>query len=134
MVYQYFYKNNDCQANTADDPNCICWHDEGTGPLHYKRHDDPDASVKNWRNMTLKIGDRVRIKSVDEIKKTLNHGYNHSCSFPEQMHKYCNTVDVIVRTTFIGNFNVSSSDFAWSEHWLEPVNTIILDDDLFTIN
>jgi len=31
-TYQYFYKNNECSAPSAEDKSCICWHDEGTGP------------------------------------------------------------------------------------------------------
>lgn len=30
---QYFYKNNACQAADSADSDCICWHDEGAGPL-----------------------------------------------------------------------------------------------------
>jgi hypothetical protein len=33
MTRQYYYKVNDCKATDARDPDCICWHDEGTGPL-----------------------------------------------------------------------------------------------------
>jgi len=39
---QYFYRNNGCQAISADDPDCICWRDEGTGPLK-------DYTPKDWR-------------------------------------------------------------------------------------
>ncbi len=42
---QYYYSNEDCTACSMDDPNCICWHDEGTGPLA----NDP-ASVMTWRD------------------------------------------------------------------------------------
>ncbi len=28
---QYFYKQDGCKAIDAKDPQCICWHDEGTG-------------------------------------------------------------------------------------------------------
>lgn len=30
---QYYYKMNDCKALHATDAECICWHDEGTGPF-----------------------------------------------------------------------------------------------------
>lgn len=29
---QYYYKDNGCPAAGANDGDCICWHDEGTGP------------------------------------------------------------------------------------------------------
>ena len=45
---QYYYKDNSCQAFTAQDADCICWHDEGTGPFPNERPDDPDT-LKEWR-------------------------------------------------------------------------------------
>lgn len=41
---QYFYKVFDCKARDADEPGCICWHDEGTGPLV----SEPER-IKHWR-------------------------------------------------------------------------------------
>lgn len=32
-VRQYYYQVNGCKAKLSTDANCICWHDEGTGPL-----------------------------------------------------------------------------------------------------
>ena len=45
---QYYYKDNACKANTAHDADCICWHDEGTGPFPNERPDDP-GTLKEWR-------------------------------------------------------------------------------------
>lgn len=33
VIRQYYFKNNSCKAESAHDPDCICWHDEGTGPM-----------------------------------------------------------------------------------------------------
>lgn len=54
-VRQYYYQSNTCTALDTKDPNCTCWHDEGTGPLG-----DPDFNRKycwvfdesklSWRN------------------------------------------------------------------------------------
>ena len=33
VVRQYYFKNNSCKAESSHDPDCICWHDEGTGPM-----------------------------------------------------------------------------------------------------
>lgn len=41
---QYYYKDNHCGAKESTDAACICWHDEGTGPLK-----DEPGSVKYWR-------------------------------------------------------------------------------------
>jgi hypothetical protein len=30
---QYYYRKDGCKAYATTDPDCICWHDEGTGPL-----------------------------------------------------------------------------------------------------
>jgi hypothetical protein len=30
---QYYYKVDGCKAPNSSDADCICWHDEGTGPL-----------------------------------------------------------------------------------------------------
>lgn len=30
---QYYYKVDGCPAEYAVYPDCICWHNEGTGPL-----------------------------------------------------------------------------------------------------
>jgi hypothetical protein len=41
---QYYYKVNHCDARDSTDPSCICWHNEGTGPLK-----DHPGWVKSWR-------------------------------------------------------------------------------------
>lgn len=32
-VRQYYYQMTGCTAHKSTDEECICWHDEGTGPL-----------------------------------------------------------------------------------------------------
>lgn len=39
---QYYYRVIGCCADYPTDPGCICWHDEGTGPL-------PNGTAKQWR-------------------------------------------------------------------------------------
>lgn len=34
VIRQYYYKQNTCNAESARSPDCICWHDEGTGPCN----------------------------------------------------------------------------------------------------
>ena len=41
---QYFYKVTDCPTLDSKSPDCICWHDEGTGPIAQ----NPEW-VKSWR-------------------------------------------------------------------------------------
>ena len=47
---QYYFKNSNCKASSAHDPDCICWHDEGTGPM--LPCIDGEYLVKmTWRNI-----------------------------------------------------------------------------------
>lgn len=39
---QYYFKVDGCAAQSAYAPDCICWHDEGTGPLQ-------DGDYRTWR-------------------------------------------------------------------------------------
>lgn len=45
---QYYYLIRDCPAKDAKDPGCICWHDEGAGPV-------PTMSpgLLEWRTVTV---------------------------------------------------------------------------------
>jgi hypothetical protein len=54
LHFQYYYKTNNCKAKTAQDKNCVCWHDEGTGPYKDQRHDD-ETPLVDWR---IKPADR----------------------------------------------------------------------------
>lgn len=51
LQFQYYYKTNGCRAKTAQDADCTCWHDEGTGPYKDQRHDDKTPLVE-WRIKT----------------------------------------------------------------------------------
>ena len=82
--------------------------------------------------MILQIGDKVRIKSAREIKKTLSNGTLNGCTFPDRMQKYCGTIAVIRGTTPDGNFTVKDNPHAWVEKWLDrEIN--FLSDNLFTL-
>lgn len=62
--YQYFYKDDQCKATLAMDDDCICWHDEGTGPFKNESRDDP-VDIVNWR--------------VKKTKKVEYHTNCHDC-------------------------------------------------------
>lgn len=48
--HQYYYKNSGCLATSVDDPECICWRDEGTGPFPDARHGNKTSSpALTWR-------------------------------------------------------------------------------------
>lgn len=48
--WQYYYKQNQCTAQTAESADCICWHDEGSGPNRDAVHDRPyEDRWLTWR-------------------------------------------------------------------------------------
>lgn len=46
MMKQYYFQDIDCEATHIYAPNCICWHDQGTGPLPKIGPEDDDYT---WR-------------------------------------------------------------------------------------
>ncbi len=44
---QYYYRVTECRAPHGDHAECICWHDEGAGPLS----DRPSDMIKHWRSL-----------------------------------------------------------------------------------
>lgn len=51
---QYYYRNAKCDAVTSDSAKCLCWHDEGTGPLPQAREGvDVHGVMLKWRNKTF---------------------------------------------------------------------------------
>jgi len=48
LEFQYYYKQDGCQAKQASDSDCKCWHDEGSGPHSDQRHTD-DVPLVEWR-------------------------------------------------------------------------------------
>lgn len=49
MTHQYYHKQDKCKAESAKSQDCICWHDEGTGPYFDERFDQK----KHWRTCNL---------------------------------------------------------------------------------
>lgn len=71
-----------------------------------------------------KVNDMVRVKSFDEIRKTLGDGgihlENSGLYFPERMKIWCGK---ILRVSYViedSKFNVSENQWAWHTDWLEP--------------
>jgi len=46
--HQYYYKVDSCKARNAFTDDCICWHDEETGPFKEALHDEFDTTFL-WR-------------------------------------------------------------------------------------
>ena len=46
---QYYYRVDECKADSPFGADCLCWHDEGTGPLPDVQHADQDQMKKVWR-------------------------------------------------------------------------------------
>lgn len=58
----------------------------------------PPVPVVRNPTMTLKAGDLVRVRSIDEIEATLNHwGQLKGCSFAPEMLQYCGTTQKVLK-------------------------------------
>lgn len=62
---QYYYKVDGCRASVANDEDCICWHDEGTGP-HPKAGNefswrDKPAACDRGEVQRLRDGEAVEV-------------------------------------------------------------------------
>lgn len=45
---QYYFRSSGCYANFSGDPDCVCWYDEGTGPLSIDEQKRPNIE---WREV-----------------------------------------------------------------------------------
>ena len=61
--YQYYWHDDQCEANYAHEPNCICWHNEGSGPYKKEQHDS-DIPLVDWR---IKHSDMAAPGVSDEV-------------------------------------------------------------------
>lgn len=74
---QYYYKRNSCQASHSHDPDCICWHNEGSGPLSSVKQgqDCETTGVKlTWRLAPLKdheIRERIAQDLMPALKSKI---------------------------------------------------------------
>ncbi len=73
----------------------------------------------------FKIGQKVRIKPYDKIKKTLDaKNMTHEVLFVSEMIYYCGKVVKITSTVSISDrrkigFKVSGNSLTWVKEWLE---------------
>ncbi len=77
-----------------------------------------------WLSPAFRPGDRVRIKSIIEIKATLGVNRFHAATglrFAAFMEKYSGDIVTITCMTGAGNFKVKGNDWMWSPDWLELV-------------
>jgi hypothetical protein len=49
---QYYYQVSACKAASHRDKDCICWHDEGTGPLADETESSPRYAC-HWRDKPI---------------------------------------------------------------------------------
>ena len=71
----------------------------------------------------MKVGDTIRIKSLQEIKETLDrNGACEGISFTKSMHKYCDTLCTISYVNLHEPlYRMKENSFTWIEKWLKPV-------------
>lgn len=48
LKFQYFWKQEGCNALSAHDMDCICWYDEAVGPRADEWH-DASVPLVEWR-------------------------------------------------------------------------------------
>jgi hypothetical protein len=65
---QYYYKVDGCQVADTKSPHCICWHDEGTGPLANNPSAD-ESQARSWRAKP--------ITQVEKLDVNAQPGYGH---------------------------------------------------------
>lgn len=87
-TYQYYYKQNECPAKTAKDEECVCWHDEGTGPFPGERADDPNT-LKTWRCKVNKKQDLVGITSFNPLNAASNLRYPAPMTSAPVVDEHC---------------------------------------------
>lgn len=85
-VAQYYYKTTGCTAKDSSDPDCVCWHDEGTGPFpdaeaHRKEYNDVlvGKMTLDWRGKPaetepVKVEPRKRYSFDDEHIGVMREG------------------------------------------------------------
>lgn len=75
----------------------------------------------------MKVEDTIRIKSLQEIKETLNgDGLCEGVFFSESMHKYCDTLCTI---SYVDShkalYYMKENSFTWIKKWLSPVDEFV---------
>lgn len=56
------------------------------------------SSIENFSSESTKTGDWVRVRSLEEIKATINHGKQvNGCAFMPEMAEYCGTIQLILK-------------------------------------
>ena len=91
--------------------------------------------------MKFKVGDKVRIKSVEDIIKTLDNGDSCGDMFycEDGMSRYSGGVYDIVSADEDGDYDLNVGgvmDWYWIDEWLDPVVTKVpynLDEGLFEL-
>ena len=72
--------------------------------------------------MKFKAGDKVRVKSWEEIEKTLDSEREcHGVYFDDEMKEFCESILTIGPWNDDDVYEDNKSGWVWSEQWLEPV-------------
>lgn len=74
--------------------------------------------------MNFKTGDKVRVRSWEEIRKTLERrGEYKGYYFPNEMKAYCGKNITLGRCVDSGVFRDSRENWSWCCAWLEPIES-----------
>ena len=76
---QYYYRVTGCTADKTTAPNCICWHDKGTGPFpEHKEGIEVGGVLVSWR---VKPTSSTQEPSVGQIMEAVK-SYGSVCRQP----------------------------------------------------
>ena len=115
MIHQYYYHNNECKADSAESKDCICWHDEGTGPFVNERHDHKNCRMYNrnlqWRVKPdeladLKLRCEEQQQKLDEMAKAFSQQQDRIKRLKQAgdvMYKLLDPPSISMRTTEYDN-------------------------------
>lgn len=77
-TYQYFHKVESCKVNSSKSSDCICWHDEFTGPYKADRSLEEFNSL-HWRlkpklpqALNNNAVDFLNPKTTEQVRESLN--------------------------------------------------------------
>ena len=82
------------------------------------------------------IGQKVRIKTREELEKTSLHYRTQPPRFVDEMDQFMGKFAVIINNSDEKRLllDIDDGNFKWNKDWLVPVgNTIKIDDNLFQI-
>ena len=87
--------------------------------------------------MIYKIGDRVKIKSLDWYNKNKDQHGRVACGyhvFTEDMSKFCGCTMIVCRRSNLGVMNMGGSASYWTDEMIEGIAVDLQEDKMVSLN